>query len=113
MVKSELIKALASRMTYLPERAAEEAVNLILASMSQALVNGQRIEIRGFGSFSVGKMPGRAAHNPKTGERAVTPPKNKVSFKPGLELRQRIIQSQKRVALEENGYRQKMGQNQI
>lgn len=102
MIKSELIKALAGRMTYLPERTVEEAVNLILERMSQALVDGQRIEIRGFGSFSVRAMPGRAARNPKTGEKAVTPPKNKVSFKPGLELRQRLIQSQKWLALEEN-----------
>lgn len=58
-------------MTYLSERTVEEAVNLILVCMSQALVNGQRIEIRGFGSFSIGKMPGRAAYNPKTGEKTL------------------------------------------
>ena len=101
MIKSELIKALAGRMTYLPERTAEEAVNLILECMSQAIAHGQRIEIRGFGSFSVRAMPSRAAHNPKTGEKTVTLPKNKVVFKPGLELRQRLIQSQKEVALED------------
>lgn len=102
MVKSELIKVLAGKMTFLPERTVEEAVNFILAYMSQALVNGQRIEIRGFGSFSVGKIPGRATHNPRTGKKMTTSPKNKVYFKPGVQLRQRIIQSQKQVAIEKN-----------
>lgn len=101
MIKSELIKSLADRMANLPERTVEEAVNLILERMSQALEQEQRIEIRGFGSFSLRAMPGRASRNPKTGEKTVTLPKNKVVFKPGLELRQRLIQSQKEVALED------------
>ena len=101
MIKSELIKALADKMTQLPEHTVEEAVNLILARMSHAIANGQRIEIRGFGSFSVCMMPERTAHNPKTGEKVTTASKNKVHFKPGLELKQRLINSQELVAIEE------------
>ncbi len=90
MIKSELIANLAADMTHLPEKRIMESVNLILEEMSSALVQGKRIEIRGFGSFSLRYHPPRNAHNPKTGEKVVTEGKNTPHFKPGKELRLRV-----------------------
>lgn len=102
MIKSELIKTIAKKMTHLSEQRVEEAVNLILNCMSNALQKGQRIDIRDFGAWTVQAMPARKAFNPKTGEKTEVPSKNKVHFKPGLKLKQRLIESQGRVAIEEN-----------
>ena len=102
MIKSELIKTIAKKMTHLSEQRVEEAVNLIINCMSNALQNSQRIEIRGFGAWTVQAMPARKAFNPKTGEKTEVPSKSKVHFKPGLELKKRLIESQGRVAIEEN-----------
>ena len=102
MIKSELIKTIAKKMTHLSEQRVEEAVNLIINCMSNALQNSQRIEIRGFGAWTVQAMPARKAFNPKTGEKTEVPSKNKVHFKTGLKLKQRLIESQGRVAIEEN-----------
>lgn len=90
MIKSELIAALASDMTRLPEKQVSEGVNRILELMSAALVENNRIEIRGFGSFTLHFRPPRNAHNPKTGERVMTEPKYSPHFKPGKELRERV-----------------------
>jgi len=90
MIKSELIANLAADMTYLPEKRIMEGVNLILEEMSHALVDGKRIEIRGFGSFSLRYHAPRNAHNPKTGEKVVTKGKNTPHFKPGKALRSRV-----------------------
>lgn len=100
MIKSELIKTIAKKMTHLSEQRVEEAVNLILTSMSDALQNGQRIDIRDFGAWTVRAMPARKAFNPKTGEKTEVPSKSKVHFKPGLGLKQRLVESQTRVAIE-------------
>ncbi len=67
MIKSELIAKLAAKMTNLPEKQIADCVNHILELMSQSLIQGKRIEIRGFGSFSLHYRPPRNAHNPKTG----------------------------------------------
>lgn len=91
MIKSQLIANLAADMTHLPEKRIMESVNLILNEMSDALVQGKRIEIRGFGSFSLRYRPPRNAHNPKTGEKVVTVGKYSPHFKPGKELRARVI----------------------
>lgn len=93
MIKSELIARMASKIMHLPEHKIADAVNHILDSMTQALINGNRIEIRGFGSFSVHLRNPRNAHNPKTGEKVITEPKYMPHFKPGKELRKRVNDS--------------------
>ncbi len=67
--------------------------------MSEALIHGQRIEIRGFGSFSLHYRPPRNAHNPKTGEKVVTEAKYSPHFKPGKELRERVNSSRAKFPL--------------
>lgn len=99
MIKSELIERIASRMTELTEKQVADAVNKILELMSDALVKGQRIEIRGFGSFSLHYRPPRNAHNPKTGEKVVTQAKHSPHFKPGKELRERVDASREQFEL--------------
>ncbi|MDF1683812.1 MAG: integration host factor subunit beta [Legionellaceae bacterium] len=90
MIKSKLIANLAADMTHLPEKRIMEGVNLILETMSHSLTQGERIEIRGFGSFALRHRPPRNAHNPKTGEKVITKEKNTPHFKPGKELRARV-----------------------
>ncbi len=93
MIKSELIALLCSKLKQVPEKDVSLAVNLLIESMSDALSRGERIEIRGFGSFSLHYRAPRNAHNPKTGERLVTAPKYSPHFKPGKEMRERINDS--------------------
>ncbi|MCX8113472.1 MAG: integration host factor subunit beta [Burkholderiaceae bacterium] len=90
MTKSELIARLAERNTRLAARDAEEAVKTILDAMSAALAAGNRIEIRGFGSFSLNYRPPRIGRNPKSGERVHVPAKFVPHFKAGKELRERV-----------------------
>ena len=90
MIKSELIATLAGKITHLPESVVADSVNTILSLMSDALMTNQRIEIRGFGSFSLHYHPPRNAHNPKTGERVTTKGKYKPHFKPGKALREQV-----------------------
>ena len=90
MIKSELIEHIAARMTHLTEKQVADGINKILELMSKALIDGQRIEVRGFGSFSLHYRPPRNAHNPKTGEKVVTEAKHSPHFKPGKELRERV-----------------------
>lgn len=100
MIKSELIKTIAKKMTHLSEQRVEEAVNLILISMTDALKNGQRIDIRDFGAWTVRTMPARNAFNPKTGKKLTTKPTAKIHFKPGLGLRERVNSSRESVTIE-------------
>jgi integration host factor subunit beta len=93
MIKSDLIKKLSSKMSYLAEEVVVDVANIILKSMAEALSKGQRIEIRGFGSFAVRYRPPRRAHNPKTGEEVFTSPKHTARFKPGKELRGLVNQA--------------------
>lgn len=93
MIKSELIASLASKLAQIPERDITLSINLILDTLSDALSKGGRIEVRGFGSFSLHYRPPRNAHNPKTGERLVTKAKHSPHFKPGKEMRERINDS--------------------
>ena len=101
MIKSELIANLAAKMTHLPEQHVTDGVNHILHLMSDALVAGTRIEIRGFGSFSLHYRPPRNAHNPKTGQRVVTAAKYSLHFKPGKDLRERINDSRQHYEIDE------------
>lgn len=90
MIKSQLMASLAAKMTHLPEKQVTDSINRILELMSDALIKNQRIEIRGFGSFSLHYRPPRNAHNPKTGEKVITEAKYSPHFKPGKELRERV-----------------------
>ena len=90
MTKSELIEALAERQKHLAANDVELAVKSLLDQMSQALSVGERIEIRGFGSFSLHYRPPRMGRNPKTGDAVALPGKHVPHFKPGKELRERV-----------------------
>ncbi|MCH9770454.1 MAG: integration host factor subunit beta [Gammaproteobacteria bacterium] len=90
MVKSELINQIAMKQENLSLKDVELSVNHIIEKMSDALGRGDRIEIRGFGSFSLHYRPPRRAHNPKTGERVHTTAKHTPHFKPGKDLRDRV-----------------------
>lgn len=96
MIKSEIIEKIAAQMTHLPEKQIASAINHILELMSDSLVANQRIEIRGFGSFSLHHRPPRNAHNPKTGDKVVTKTKYTPHFKPGKELRERVNASREK-----------------
>lgn len=90
MTKSELIDVLADDQDHLAYRDVEEAVRKIIERMSAALATGERIEIRGFGSFSLHYRPPRIGRNPKTGESVALEGKYVPHFKPGKELRDRV-----------------------
>ena len=92
MTKSELIEALAGRQLHLAANDVELAVKSLLQQMSQALAEGDRIEIRGFGSFSLHFRPPRMGRNPKTGDAVALQGKHVPHFKPGKELRERVNQ---------------------
>jgi integration host factor subunit beta len=92
MTKSELIAGLAKRFPQLVTKDADLAVKVILQALSEALVRGDRIEIRGFGSFSLTYRPPRAGHNPKSGAKVAVPAKYVPHFKVGKELRERVDQ---------------------
>ena len=90
MTKSDLIARLAERFPQLVAKDADFAVQMILDAMSEALVKGDRIEIRGFGSFSLNYRPPRVGRNPKSGEKVDVPEKWVPHFKAGKELRERV-----------------------
>lgn len=90
VTKSELIERIAERQTQLGYKDVELAVKSILELMAQTLASGERIEIRGFGSFSLHYRPSRVGRNPKTGEPVSLPEKFVPHFKPGKELRDRV-----------------------
>lgn len=93
MIKSELIAQLTRSQEQLSEQDVAECVNHILTRLSNELIKGGRIEIRGFGSFSLHFRAPRLAHNPKTGEKVITKAKHSPHFKPGKEMRERVDES--------------------
>jgi integration host factor subunit beta len=93
MTKSELIERIAERQDQLSPKDIELAIKLILEYMSQSLASGSRIEIRGFGSFSIHYRAPRIGRNPKTGESVELDGKYVPHFKPGKELRDRVNDS--------------------
>jgi len=90
MTKSELIELLARKQGHLAQKDVELAVKSLIDQMSHALSSGERIEIRGFGSFSLHYRPPRMGRNPKTGAAVALPGKHVPHFKPGKELRERV-----------------------
>jgi integration host factor subunit beta len=90
VTKSELIESLARKQTHLAYKDVELAVKTLIEEMSNALSGGERIEVRGFGSFSLHFRPPRIGRNPKTGESVALPGKYVPHFKPGKELRERV-----------------------
>lgn len=90
VVKSELVDALNKKFPELQESDVALALDCILAQMVTALIQGERIEIRGFGSFNLRHRSPRIARNPKTGEAVNLPAKVSARFKPGKEMRDRV-----------------------
>jgi integration host factor subunit beta len=90
MTKSELVEIIASKQTQLSVKDVELAVKTIIEHMSHSLSDGQRIEIRGFGSFSLHYRAPRTGRNPKTGEAVQLSAKYVPHFKPGKELREQV-----------------------
>lgn len=90
MIKSELVQVIADKNPHLYHRDVENVVNAILDEITTALADGNRVELRGFGAFSVKNRPPRQARNPKTGEKVSVEEKWVPFFKTGKELRERL-----------------------
>jgi len=90
MTKSELIERLSEKHDILNKQEAEIVINLIFGGIGNALSEGNRVEIRGFGSFSVREREAREARNPKSGELVKIASRKTPFFKTGKELRQRV-----------------------
>jgi len=99
VVKSELLFAINEKFTDLPLGDVELALNCILNQMINTLAQGERIEIRGFGSFELRHRPPRLARNPKTGEAVKLPAKVGIHFKPGKEIRDRVDAARSRSSI--------------
>jgi integration host factor subunit beta len=87
MTRSELVTALAERFPQLSPKDAEMAARTILEAMGDTLIKGHRIEIRGFGSFSINRRSARVGRNPRSGEQVMVPEKRSPHFKVGKALR--------------------------
>lgn len=90
MIKSELIDQLAAENPHLTQKDVEKIVSIFLDHMTDALAEGGRVELRGFGAFSVRSRPERQGRNPRTGEAVHVPAKSVPFFKSGKELRERL-----------------------
>ncbi len=90
MIKSELIERIAERNPHLYQRDVEHIVNAILEEIVTALARGDRVELRGFGAFSVKNRPARMGRNPRTGEQVVVSEKSVPFFKTGKDMRERL-----------------------
>ena len=103
MTRSDLVEELAARFGQLTQRDAEFAVKAILEAVGEALVKGHRIEIRGFGSFSVSHRSPRMGRNPRSGESVAIPEKRVPHFKPGKALRETVEKSSADIQAEKVG----------
>lgn len=90
MTRSELVARLAPHFPQLTQQDAYVSVSVILDAIGDRLAAGDRVEIRGFGSFQVNVRPPRMGRNPKTGVKVPVPAKPAVQFKPGVEMRERV-----------------------
>ncbi len=100
MTRSDLIAVLASRFPSLVAKDAEVAVKEILETIGNALAQGDRVEIRGFGSFRLNYRQARTGRNPKSGETVAVTAKYVPHFQPGKEMRERVEQSAKSALLQ-------------
>ncbi|WP_082889558.1 integration host factor subunit beta [Methylomonas koyamae] len=99
MTKSELIERTSLKLPHLMQRDVELAINVIIDAMIHHLARAERIEIRGFGGFSVIQRAARIGRNPKTGEQVSLPIRHTTHFKAGLDLRERVTLSNDRFPL--------------
>lgn len=90
MIKSELVQRLAERNPHLYQRDVEHIVNAVLDEVGTALMRGDRVELRGFGAFSVKNRPSRTGRNPRTGQKVAVTEKYVPFFKTGKEMRERL-----------------------
>ncbi len=90
MKRSELVDELAKEYPHLYHRDIEKVVDVFYSSIADALANGQRVELRGFGVFSIKERGPRIARNPKNGDRVAVSSRKTVYYKPGKELKERI-----------------------
>jgi integration host factor subunit beta len=90
MIKSELVQRIANRNPHLYLRDVEKIVNAILDEITSALSRGDRVELRGFGAFSVKRRDARAGRNPRTGDSVEVEEKHIPFFKTGKQLRERL-----------------------
>ena len=90
MIKSELVAKIAERHDHLYQRDVENIVNAILDTITEALARGDRVELRGFGAFSVKRRPARTGRNPRTGAHVAVDQKTVPFFKTGKEMRERL-----------------------
>ena len=90
MIKSELVQKLADRNPHLYQRDVEHIVNAVLDEVEGAMTRGDRVELRGFGAFSVKNRPPRTGRNPRTGQKVAVTEKYVPFFKTGKEMRERL-----------------------
>jgi integration host factor subunit beta len=95
MIKSELVLRLKARLPHLYERDIEKVINAILGQIISALAQGDRVELRGFGAFSVKRRKARNGRNPRSGAAVFVPAKAHAYFKTGKEMRERLNRSEK------------------
>jgi len=93
IVRSKFTKNIIKKQLNIQDKDIHDCIAIIIDKMVDTLVDGDRIEIRGFGTFTLHYRPPRRAHNPKTGEKVLTAPKYIPHFKPGKQLRERIMAS--------------------
>jgi integration host factor subunit beta len=90
MIKSELVQRIATQNPHLYQRDVENIINAILGEVTTAMSKGDRVELRGFGAFSVKHRPARTGRNPRTGEHVSVAQKSVPFFKTGKEMRERL-----------------------
>lgn len=90
MIKSELVQAISQQNPHLYQRDVENIINAILEAVGDALARGDRVELRGFGAFSVKNRPARVGRNPRTGTKVEVTEKHVPFFKTGKEMRERL-----------------------
>jgi integration host factor subunit beta len=98
MIKSELVARIAAQNPHLYQRDVENIVNAILNEITAALARGDRVELRGFGAFSVKQRPARTGRNPRTGTHVAVDQKCVPFFKTGKEMRERLNRDDQEVA---------------
>jgi len=110
VTKSELIEIISQKQKHLSYKDIEFAVKTMIEQMAQILASGERIEIRGFGSFSLHFRPPRTGRNPKTGEQVELAGKYVPHFKPGKELRERVDARLEKEGAEQRGEEHSSGE---